>query len=136
MEYLTDQDYEIAEQNGISKSAAYQRFYNYEWSKERAITEKINAKESSLYSQYKEKCRQNNVSGDLFRKRLKKGMSPEEAASKPPEFHRPWGRYGDMSENYKIAEKNGINPRTVRTRIYTMKWSVEKAITVLVRNRS
>jgi hypothetical protein len=80
MEYLTDEDYLIAERNGISHKTAYQRFYLTGWTKERAITQKI---EPSRWSVYREICETNGISQQTFNDRIRRGKSPEEAATTP-----------------------------------------------------
>lgn len=47
-QYLTDQDYEVAKQNGISKINAYNRFYILGWSKEKGYNCANEGKEFSF----------------------------------------------------------------------------------------
>lgn len=76
-EYMTSKDYAIAKSNGISQKIAYERFKNYNWTKQRAITEEVGKK--TLWDEHKEEALKNNVSYQMFRRRIKKGESPEMA---------------------------------------------------------
>lgn len=120
MEYLTPNDYKTAEQNGISKHNANQRFYVYDWSVERTITEPLKSR-TDVWNQYKDKS---VVSLSTFRRRLKNGMSPELAASTPTDKGEKL-----CKANIQRAEKNGICMETLKARIYSYHWSVEKAVT-------
>jgi hypothetical protein len=80
MEYLTEEDYAVAAANGISRKRAYQRFYENGWEKERAITQKIGA---SRWSMYHEKCEANGITQQRFNDRIRRGKSPEDAATTP-----------------------------------------------------
>lgn len=79
MEYLSPDDLKIAESNGISGAAAKQRMYQYGWSKRRAITETLKER-PGLWKHYKDIAVVSDVS---FYLRIKKGMTPEEAATTP-----------------------------------------------------
>jgi uncharacterized protein YjcR len=124
MEYLTPNDYEIAEQNGISKHNVEQRFYTYGWSKDRAITYPLKIRKD-IWNQYKD---QSVVSVSTFRRRLKDGMSPELAASTPRGKRDRSGAKLTLAVIQR-AEQNGISYNTLKARVYINKWSVEKAVT-------
>jgi hypothetical protein len=124
MEYLTPNDYHIAEQNGISKHNVEQRFYTYGWPKDRAITYPIKIRKD-IWNQYKD---QSVVSVSTFRRRLKDGMPPELAASTPRGKRDRSGAKITLSVIQR-AEQNGIGMETLKARVYTYKWSVEKAVT-------
>lgn len=129
MDYLTDEDYKIAESNGISYKNAYNRFYNCHWSKEDTITKPI---KTSLWDEYKDLCAANGVSQMTFYSRVKRKMEPEKAATKPIT---PKTEHVHIRPNAKItkevraeAEKRGIKYTTLRKRVYGLHWSVEKAL--------
>lgn len=114
MRYLTDEDYRIAEENGISRRRAYLRYYGG-WSIHRSITEPVGSSRRSKYHDYKEICEKHGVSYQMFIGRIRKGMKPEEAAiSKVTK-----GRHNTLvpAEIYQLARENGINKSTVKTRI-------------------
>jgi hypothetical protein len=128
-ESLTKEDYEIAKSNGISYERAYQRFYNSGWSVEDSITKPIVKQPPNLYSQYNDICKNNSISRSCFNKRIKDGMTPEEASTK-----RTGGRGRKRvftKEQIAIAESNGISYRLLYMRVhgYTPKWSIERAMT-------
>jgi hypothetical protein len=81
-EYLTDDDFATAARNGISRRRAYERFYNWGWERERAITQPLQ-KRGHLWVQYKAKCAEINLSRAGFIGRIDSGMTPEQAATTP-----------------------------------------------------
>lgn len=133
MEYLTDADYEIAAQNGISHKYAYHRFYIMCWERERAITTPITHKKN-LWSKYKTFSK---VSEVTFYNRVREGMTPEEAASIPPlPLGNPKRGKGKIGlKDLEIAAANGISEQTAKARVYGYKWPVELAITIPVGKR-
>src|SRR5690606_7631526 len=86
MEVLTEQDYRIADENGIERLLVYRRVNECGWNIERAITEGVNEKHrpTGAWDRWKEAAEQNGVSHQLFRTRLSRGKSEEEAALEPP----------------------------------------------------
>jgi hypothetical protein len=122
MEYLTDEDYAIAEKNGINRKMAYHRFYYQNWNKERAITEIHRLKKwSDLFNQYKEIA---IVSEKTFKSRVLRGWHPQKAATTP---HR--NKQEITKEVIETAAKNGISESALRNRVSLYKWSVERAMT-------
>jgi hypothetical protein len=79
--YLTEEDYAIAANNGISRKRAYQRFYQNGWEKERSITQPI--VKGTLWEKFSEKCEVIGITKAAFYSRVYRGMSPEEASSYP-----------------------------------------------------
>jgi hypothetical protein len=79
--YLTEEDYSIAAKNGISRSRAYQRFYQNGWDKERSITQPI--KKGTVWKNYREKCEAAGITKAAFYSRIYRGMSPDEASITP-----------------------------------------------------
>jgi hypothetical protein len=133
MEYLTPKDFETAKRNGISEERAKARFYKLGWSKQRAITQEIK-KPQYDWHKYKDKS---TVSEQTFYQRIKKGMSPEEAAFTPPV---PLGGRLDRpikltKEDIKRGARNGIKVATLYQRIYNYKWDVERAVTEPINER-
>lgn len=131
MEYLTDKDFEIAAENGISRANAIQRFYTYGFSKERAITERVKTK--TLLGTWRPVLAITKVSESTFYRNMKvKGMTPFEAATTAPKKIGREKNTGKLTEEHiKIAEANGIPRQTVMSRVYTYvpKWDVQRAIT-------
>lgn len=79
--HLSPDDYEIAKNNGIHKKLAYERFYKYGWSAERAITE---APQRDM-SDWVALAKRNGISKGTFYHRVSKrmGWSPYKAATTP-----------------------------------------------------
>lgn len=89
MEYLTDEDFEIAKNNGISRKRASQRFYQSFWDRERAITEPVGENHRKKgrgrkYGKWTSVAESNGIEKTTFYDRLKRGWSYKMAATKPP----------------------------------------------------
>jgi hypothetical protein len=78
---LTKEEREIAKRNGIPRSTWYNRIYNRDWDIERAITEKPTKRYK--IDGYREACKENGISHTLFLNRLKAGLPPEIASTRP-----------------------------------------------------
>ncbi|WP_426981287.1 hypothetical protein [Bacillus pseudomycoides] len=89
MEYLTNEDYEIAELNEIPRERAYHRFYHLNWDKERAITELVGLRtgsrgEGRVHGKWTSVAQSNGIHRNTFYGRIKAGMGYKIAATKPP----------------------------------------------------
>lgn len=146
-DWLTEEDYEIAKANGISKNNLRQRYYDYGWDKERARTEKVKPRVGKLWLQYKDICAQNNVDASLFGTRvLQHGWTPERAANTPRMtreertkiLHSARRRKWDerKSEHLRLAEENGISYNVWYRRTKFLGWDPEKAATIPVKHRT
>jgi hypothetical protein len=131
MEYLTDADYEIAKENGISKLLAYNRLYQLGWDKNRTITQPVREK-LGPWEQHKNKSL---VKKSTFYERMKKGMAPDEAAQTPPMPRTHKHITVLTKERIELAKENGITYNTLAHRVYYYKWPVEKAITQPVNDK-
>ena len=85
-EVLTEQDYRIADENGIDRLLVYRRVIECGWCVERAITEEVNEKHrpTGAWDRWKEVALKNGVSHQLFRTRISRGKTEAEAACEPP----------------------------------------------------
>ncbi|WP_180235595.1 hypothetical protein [Bacillus toyonensis] len=107
-EVITNEQYLIANKNGISRRNVYQRVNEYGWSIEKAITQ-------PLYNTNKRKtdralmllAEANGINYATYRQRVKDGMDPREAAVKPTVKH----------IELQIAIDNGIGVETFYKRI-------------------
>ena len=120
-QYLTPEDYEIAESNGISERLVYERFYINDWTAERAITEPPGNYHSGNYKELLKQAHANGVMitlGGLYQ-RIYKGMPEEEAVTKP---------LVRKSKYIEIAESNGISRQAYYSRIHRG-WDKETAST-------
>lgn len=124
--YITPEEYDIAEKNGISKKLLERRIRTYGWDRERALTEPPGSK----YGKWIEIAEKNGIKRQTFYVRVNEGMTPEEAATKPI---RVWPKRYD-SKWIKIAKENGISPDAFRGRV-RLGWSQEKAATTPLRGR-
>lgn len=139
--YLTDDDYLIAESNGISKKRAYERFYIENWEKQRAIKQPIKKQVSfkktvlEMYPNLYEILDSLDITYQAFYYRLRHGMTIEKALTTPrinpiTLISRKRKKKGKISEeDIKIAADNGIKEGTFKNRVYMLKWSVERART-------
>lgn len=75
MIYITDEDYSIAESNGINKKLLYTRVYQLKWPMEQARTQKPRSKS------YYQLALDNGIGLNRYYKRIEKGWSPLEAAT-------------------------------------------------------
>lgn len=135
MYYLTEEDYAVAEQNGVKRTTAYRRFYEYRWTKERTLHEPVNQRQKYDYSQWKRECEKHGVTIDTFRYRVKNGWDKERAATTPP--MNPEDRVthvADYNRKYPkeitdLAKKNGIKMGTFYNRVNIRKMTPIQAAT-------
>lgn len=135
MLYIQDSDYEIAEVNGISRSAVYNRVYSYGWSIKDAIT-KPTSKRSKEKAEFARIAVKNGISRDVFYCRVRKGWDLRKASTEPVLSRKEVAlRVAESQRTIlsigrrKIAEANGIPYSTVISRIRKYGWSVQRAIT-------
>lgn len=127
-DYLTPEDYELAEKNGISRDLAYRRFYENCWEKERAITQPKRGT-TSVWKQWREIAEANGIRESTFYSRLNIGLNPEEAATKELSKNGSGGSKHFSDEILQMAATNGITPRRLYSRVFECKWDVIKAAT-------
>ena len=143
--YITPDEYEIAKRNGIPRNTLEQRIRDLLWDKQRAITEPPKNM-SKGYGEYAKKAEKIGVKSNTFYTRVKRGWSPERAATTPIiktdnkflDEQRKKGikkirKYPDWV--YEELKKNNINRDTFWRRVNTYKWSVEKACTTPVQEK-
>lgn len=135
MYYLQDADYETAAQNGISRSALYNRVYSYGWSIKRAITEPAR-KRCKLRAKYAQLAVENGISRPVFYERISNGWSLEQAAtvlqlSREESIKRAneANRKVLTESQVETARLNGISIATARARVKAYGWDVQRAIT-------
>ena len=86
MEYLTDENYATAAENGIKRGTVYSRFHNLQWSIERTIstpTMARTAKTGSKYDKYFAICENYGIPKRVFNNRIYKGWSLDRACIVP-----------------------------------------------------
>ncbi|WP_416808668.1 hypothetical protein [Bacillus thuringiensis] len=104
---ITDEDYEKAAKNGIGKSNVYQRVNVYGWELERAITVPIRKRKGRINAGMITLAERNGISMPTLFKRIKNGMDPYEAATKPKGY----------AAHLELARKNGIKDVTFYQRV-------------------
>ena len=123
--YITDEDYEEAQKNGINKNRLQARVLRLGWSIKRAKTQPIMKKKNITDEQLKI-AKENGVDRRGILSRMSQsGMTLEEAISRPKKQGMP-RKFPDWV--YEEAQKNGIHYCTVNQRV-NMGWSLEKACT-------
>lgn len=124
---LTWEERDIAEKNGIHAKTAEMRIIGG-WDRERAITEPVKETIKKKYKEYADMAKENGIPYPLFYKRVHDyKWDPKEAAITPKLTARESARRGHKNrviseELYALAEKNGINKRTLQARILHLKW--------------
>lgn len=127
--YLTEEDLRTAEDNGIHRDLARQRWYSG-MDKQKAITMPL--QNSGRIKRLHQQALENglDISYGSIRHRMKNGLSEEEAVTRPVTK----GKY--MPEELSdLAVKKGIKRVTYWARRYRG-WSAEKAASEPVDNKS
>ena len=137
--FISEEDYKIAESNGISRNVVYQRVNSYCWSIKRAITEPIK-KLKKHYPDILDKALSIGVSREAYYNRLKIGWSIEKASSTPimskEEIYENNSKKNTKYPEYKdLAEKNGVPYSTFKRRVRTG-WDIKDAYTIKPMSKS
>ena len=80
--YITPEDFEEAEANGINREALGQRVRQYGWSIERAKTEPIREK-LFYHGNWLSVALKNGIKSETFYARINRGWDDERAATEP-----------------------------------------------------
>lgn len=143
--YITPDEYEIAAKNGIRRQTVNNRVRDLAWSVNEAITKP--PKRKRKYSEYEallEIAKSNDISKSTFSKRLDRGWSPIDAATRKKvdrehglSIGRRRHREKKYTENDALeAEKNRIPRRVMAERINKLDWDVHQAKTVPVLDKT
>jgi hypothetical protein len=133
--YITPEEFEQAERNGISRTTFYNRVRQLGWSKEKAMTTPPQKRKfhSNKWIKIAEK---NGICYSTYKYRVNElGWEPERAATQQLQDRRSQAKRAHESarkyplEIINLLKRNGINYDTFRSRIYAG-WSMEKAATV------
>ncbi|MEK7014674.1 hypothetical protein [Bacillus sp. FSL R9-9410] len=132
--YITPEDFERAEENGISNETLRQRVYGRGWPKEKAITKQIT--KGTGWRKYKRVAEEHGICYRTFADRIRKGMEPYEAATKPIMDNKEAVKVARESKTDTVftedqvqrAERNGISRDLLWCRVRRWKWDVEVAI--------
>lgn len=128
---LTEDDYKIAEKNGLSRKLVYQRFY-VGWEKEDAVT--VPKGNSGILKRLQEKAASNGIElsiGAISSRRNNLKWSDEDVVTVPKGGHRKMEN--DYYHYIKIATSNGIKRSTYDGR-RRRGWAKERAATEAVQS--
>ncbi|OPD57622.1 hypothetical protein [Bacillus anthracis] len=135
--YITPEEYEVAEKNGIRRKSLEYRIRRGCWDKEKAITIPTQ-KEPSEWTKIKNISLKNGISRQTFSARRKRGWSLVDAITIPPltqdeiiaraKEKNPQKAPIFTEEQVKRAEENGISYKTLYDRVKRYKWDLEEAI--------
>lgn len=127
--YVTPEEYEQAEANGIDNVTLDRRVRLLGWSKKRAVSEEM--RKFTRYGEWVQIAKKNGINKQTFYTRVRKGWELEEAATKKPNKHLLKGvhpkRRVISKEALQLAEKNGIPYATLYARIKRKGWDENKA---------
>lgn len=136
--YITPEEYETAERNGISKKTLEERVRKLAWNKEEAIS-KPPVKRN--WHEWAESAKKHGISQLNFYNRIQYGWSPEEAATRPLTTKQDRQKLAlrmvanrkqkTKKANREKARENGIPIKTFHARI-RRGWNEERAATILV----
>lgn len=127
-QYITPEDYEIAEKNGLNRHLVNQRVYSYGYDIDSAITVPYGGRHrwgQVLTKEDKETAEKNGLGVKTVYNRLRSGMSKDDAITKPI-ISRVSPLWIEWEE---IATKNNIRKETFLARVRDYKWDPERAAT-------
>lgn len=141
--YITPEEYDIAERNGICRRTLEYRIRDAMWKREVAITKK--PQKIAEWHKIKEIALQNNISRNTFEDRRKRGWNLVDAMIKPPmSREESLKRANQFNKNNRVltdeqiqqARMNGLKRSTAYYRFKKLKWDIEKAITYPISSAS
>lgn len=130
--YITLEDYETAEKNGIPAKLVELRAWRYKWDIDKAITKTPKAinRYDDLWDEWSDIAAKHGVDRNLFVNRVSTLKWDEESAATIARGKNLVNKWTD--EEIAIAEKNGIAGQSmslVSVRINQLGWSRENALT-------
>lgn len=134
--YITPEEYEIAERNGISKKRLQRRIWDLAWDKQRAINEPPQKKSQAIPKEIAKRAEQNGIKYETLRQRIHRfGWDYERACTEPLQDKtkavkkalNAQRRY--PKEIMELLKLNGIKYSTFINRINKSGWDLYKAAT-------
>ena len=119
--YITPEEYEIAERNGICRVTLKSRILELGWDKKTAITKP--PRKTKDYGNYSKVAAANGISNQTFIDRVGRGWSEEKAATTPIMNRKQCVKaMTDKTSKYpkefiQLAKENGICYQTFATRV-------------------
>lgn len=139
--YLTPQDYQQAESNGITANLLEYRVRVSSWPKDKALTTPLRQKHTN--DKWLKIAEQNGISYITFHSRIHAlGWSPERACTeKILDRHKHMAKVAKGRRVYPVellerAKANGISYATFQMRVWRQNWSMEDAATIPVMTKS
>ncbi|NWL89994.1 hypothetical protein DMN77_20805 [Paenibacillus sp. 79R4] len=137
--YITPEEYAEAAKHGIQPRTLDRRVREQGWNKEQAMTTPPRKqKPRGYYEPWAAVAEKNGVKYGAFMSRIRSGMSPETAATKPLQTIEELRQSAlDAAEHTRVypesylrmAEENGIPYATFQYRVKYCKWDYERAAT-------
>ena len=121
--YITPEEYETAEKNGVSKDLLEQRLRRLNWSRRRAVNE--TPKKHGDHKYWYGIAKGNGINYNTFTSRISRGWEPERAATEAACSRKESGtRSGRVRKRFSkealdMLEKSGIAYATFRARVET-----------------
>lgn len=126
---LDEHHFELALSNGITRVLLHQRYYQSNWTLERATTEPPTPRNApSEVSNLVNLAVSNGISRSTYYLRVGKGMPPEEAATKPTAKRGRPKKRAYTDEQLEIANQHGISRQMLDRRL-ARRWHLERALT-------
>ncbi|PEI42556.1 hypothetical protein CN620_08865 [Bacillus pseudomycoides] len=108
----TEEEYKLAEKNGISRKNVYQRVVTYDWDIEGAITKPLGGRGPGKHKGMAETAENNGIGKHVFYYRRRKGIPLYDAVTKPVR------KFDKKNENFRaLAKENGISLSTYTRRV-------------------
>ena len=137
--YITPEEYEAAERNGINKINLEMRIRKSGWNHKRAINQPLKKLKRHSWSAV---AKENGIGVGLYHSRIKKGWSEERAATEPVhDSAKELGEYVRANRKYSqeiidLATSNGIKYTTFTSRMRSGNMTELEAATTPVRTHS
>ncbi|PER91135.1 hypothetical protein [Bacillus cereus] len=138
--YITPDEYERAERNGISRKLLNVRVRRYAWDKDIAMTK--SPRKTAEWSKVKKTALKNNICRSTFKSRRERGWSLVDSMTKPPMSQEEALKRANQcnrvltDEQILQARMNGLKRSTVYDRLKKLKWDMEDAIVTPVLSAS
>ncbi|AVK82432.1 hypothetical protein C3943_02160 [Lysinibacillus sp. B2A1] len=132
--YITDEEYELANSNGISRTTLEYRIRYAGWSKQKSLTTPVQKhKKYPIWAL--ELAQSNGIPYKTFKWRIFSGWDFKTAATRSvgAPYQRSKRKY--PIEIIQLAEKNGISYSNFYKRVNRYKWDVIKAATTPVMSK-
>lgn len=130
---LTKREIATAAKNGIKEDVASYRIQYLHWDRKQAITVPVKKRNSSGWIKVKKTANMNGITYSIYIKRIKNGLTPEQASTMPIKDEEvekePSLKSGLTDGQINYAAAKGIGYKTIVNRL-NKKWTVKDAITI------